>query len=337
MPIHKLTAMSVRLALDFMSSLELDPRRTEIARRVIKEIRDRLGFLDKVGLGYLTLDRSSATLSGGESQRIRLATQVGASLVGVLYILDEPSIGLHARDQRNLLDTLLQLRDLGNTVLVVEHDRETILSADHIVDLGPRAGRHGGEIVAQGKLEDILASEKSLTGAYLRGDREIPIPKTRRRAGERALFLRGARENNLQNLDVRFPLGTFISVTGVSGSGKSTLIHDILYRALERELSDGETSARQHLGEVVGAFRQLEGVAALDSVVLIDQSPIGRSPRSNPVTYIKAFDQIREITIETGVLPRVHGSSLFTRSWTGLLKSAGIFIGAPVRLPCVPE
>jgi len=287
MPVHKLTALSVRDASDFMMGLQLDSRRMEIARRVIKEIRDRLGFLERVGLNYLTLDRSAATLSGGESQRIRLATQVGSSLVGVLYILDEPSIGLHQRDNQRLLSTLVDLRDQGNSVLVVEHDPETILSADHVIDMGPGAGRMGGEIVFSGKPEDILKSEESLTGKYLSGREHIPIPLRRRRPGKKKLALRGARANNLKGIDVAFPLSLFICVTGVSGSGKSTLVIDILHRALAQRLY----RSRDKAGEVDA----IEGVSFVDKVIDIDQSPIGRTPRSNPATYTGVFTFIREL------------------------------------------
>ncbi len=287
MPIHKLTALSVREAAEFMETLELDERRMEIGRRVIKEVRDRIGFLEKVGLGYLTLDRSSATLSGGESQRIRLATQVGSSLVGVLYILDEPSIGLHQRDNQRLLATLQDLRDQGNSVLVVEHDPETILSADHVIDMGPGAGRVGGEVVFSGKPEDILGSDNSLTGQYLSGRKHIPIPSKRRKPGRKKLVIRGARANNLRNIDVAIPLGLFTCVTGVSGSGKSTLVVDILHKALAQRLYRSKEKA----GEMDG----LEGISFIDKVIDIDQSPIGRTPRSNPATYSGVFTFIRDL------------------------------------------
>jgi excinuclease ABC subunit A len=287
MPIHKLTALSVREAGEFVAGLELDERRMEIGRRVIKEISDRLGFLDKVGLGYLTLDRGSASLSGGESQRIRLATQVGSSLVGVLYILDEPSIGLHQRDNQRLLSTLIDLRDQGNSVLVVEHDPETILSADYVIDLGPGAGRMGGEIVFEGTPEKLLKSKKSLTGKFLSGKEFIPLPEKRRKPGKAALLLRGARTNNLKSIDVRFPLGIFTCVTGVSGSGKSSLVADTLHRALAQRLY----RARDKAGEV----DSIEGIHFIDKVIDIDQSPIGRTPRSNPATYTGVFTPIRDL------------------------------------------
>lgn len=285
--IHELTAMSVREAVELMRNLELDERRMEIGRRVIKEIRDRLGFLERVGLGYLTLDRSSATLSGGESQRIRLATQVGASLVGVLYILDEPSIGLHQRDNQRLLATLEELRDQGNTVLVVEHDAETILSADHVIDMGPGAGLMGGHIVFSGKPRDLLDSEESLTGQYLSGRAHIPVPAKRRRIGRKKLIIRGARANNLKDIEVTIPLGVLTCVTGVSGSGKSTLIVDILLKALAQRLY----RSRDKAGEV----DIIEGVSLIDKVIDIDQSPIGRTPRSNPATYTGVFTFIRDL------------------------------------------
>ncbi len=287
LPIHEFTALSVREAVDFIESLDLDERRMEIGRRVIKEIRDRLGFLERVGLGYLTLNRSSATLSGGESQRIRLATQVGASLVGVLYILDEPSIGLHQRDNQRLLATLNELRDQGNSVLVVEHDAETILSADHVIDMGPGAGLMGGEIVFSGRPDDLLRCEESLTGQYLSGRAYIPIPAQRRKVGKKRLVIRGARANNLKDIDVAIPLGVFTCVTGVSGSGKSSLIVDILLKALSQRLYRSRDKA--------GAVDAIEGISLIDKVIDIDQSPIGRTPRSNPATYTGVFTHIRDL------------------------------------------
>jgi len=260
----------------------------EIAGPILKEVLERLRFLRDVGLGYLTLGRAAGTLSGGEAQRIRLATQIGSRLVGVLYILDEPSIGLHQRDNDRLLATLRTLRDLGNTVVVVEHDEDTIRAADYVVDLGPGAGRHGGEVVAAGTLDVVLAEKRSLTGAYLRGDREIPLPERRRDVDpERALVVRGARGNNLRGLDVRFPLGTFLCVTGVSGSGKSTLVNETLYHALSRKL---------HRSKLVPASHDhIEGVEQVDKVIDVDQSPIGRTPRSNPATYTGLFTPIRDL------------------------------------------
>ena len=281
--------LSVEKADDFFAGLKLTEFQQKIAAEVIKEIRARLGFLKNVGLGYLTLDRESSTLSGGEAQRIRLATQIGAALVGVLYVLDEPSIGLHQRDNDRLLATLKGLRDLGNTVLVVEHDADTIRAADYILDLGPGAGVHGGELVAAGTLPQILASPKSLTAQYLRGELTIPIPKKRITPAEDGQWLEvlGAKENNLRNIDVRIPLGTFTCITGVSGSGKSTLVDDILRRALFRKFYGSK--------EKPGAHRALKGFEDLDKVIVIDQTPIGRTPRSNPATYTGMFNHIRDL------------------------------------------
>ena len=282
-------ALSVEKADEFFAGLQLTEFEEKIAHEVIKEIRARLGFLKNVGLGYLTLDRESSTLSGGEAQRIRLATQIGAGLVGVLYILDEPSIGLHQRDNNRLLATLKGLRDLGNTVLVVEHDANTIRSADYVVDLGPGAGVRGGELVAAGTLPEILQSPHSLTAQYLRGDLTIPIPKKRLKPTEERGWLEvlGAKENNLRNIDARIPLGTFTCVTGVSGSGKSTLVDDILRRALFRKFYGSK--------ETPGAHRALKGFEVIDKVVVIDQAPIGRTPRSNPATYTGMFNHIRDL------------------------------------------
>jgi len=281
------TSLSVARALRTYETLRLDAKERQIAAPILKEIRERLGFLDNVGLGYLTLDRGAATLSGGEGQRIRLATQIGSRLTGVLYILDEPSIGLHQRDNRKLLDTLLAMRDLGNTVIVVEHDEETILAADHVVDLGPGAGELGGEVVAEGSPADIAMHPRSLTGAFLSGRERVPIPKTRRKGSGRAIVVAGATEHNLKNITVSFPLGKLTTVTGVSGSGKSTLVNEILHRALARTLHGAE--------DLPGAHKKLTGVEHIDKVIDIDQSPIGRTPRSNPATYVGLFTPIRDL------------------------------------------
>jgi excinuclease ABC subunit A len=286
--IHQVTEKSIREALAFFSNPDLTPREREIARRVLKEIAERLGFLLNVGLDYLTLSRPSATLSGGESERIRLATQIGSGLVGVLYILDEPSIGLHQRDNARLLSTLKKLRDLGNTILVVEHDEETILESDYVLDLGPGAGVHGGEVVFKGTPQELLRAENSLTGRYLSGRLKIPLPEKRRKAGGgKYLTLVGAGANNLKDIMVRIPLGLFTCVTGVSGSGKSTLILDTLFRALAQKI--------YHSKEKPGKIREIQGMAEIDKVIQIDQSPIGRTPRSNPATYTGIFTHIRDL------------------------------------------
>ncbi|MGK2849876.1 MAG: excinuclease ABC subunit UvrA [Candidatus Limnocylindrales bacterium] len=283
------STMSIKEGLRWASELgaDLDDRERTIALQLLKEIVARLGFLVDVGLDYLTLDRTSVTLSGGEAQRIRLATQIGTTLMGVLYILDEPSIGLHQRDNAKLIATLTRLRDLGNTVLVVEHDEETIRTADWVVDIGPGAGSLGGEIISNGTLEQLLAEPRSITGAFLRGERAVPIPATRRKGSGKALVITGAAEHNLQDVDLRVPLGTFVAVTGVSGSGKSTLVTEVLYRALARELNGSR--------EPVGAHRSLAGAEHVDKIIEIDQSPIGRTPRSNPATYVGLFTPIREL------------------------------------------
>ena len=289
--IHQFTLLSVREALAFLSDLSLSDTERLIGGRVIKEIGERLRFLNDVGVGYLTLQRASATLSGGEAQRIRLATQIGSALVGVLYILDEPSIGLHQRDNRRLIDTLLRLRDLGNTVVVVEHDEETMRLADHIVDMGPGAGEHGGRVVAQGTPQEVMADEGSLTGDFLAGRRRIELPGQRRMPLQ-WFTVRGARMHNLRDIDVSFPVGAFTCVTGVSGSGKSTLVNEILYKGMAARLNRGtKLRAGDHDG--------IDGAKQLDKVIDIDQSPIGRTPRSNPATYTGVFDHIRQLFAQT--------------------------------------
>ena len=285
--IAEFTHMSIIEALEFVDNLQLTEREKLIGAQILKEIKARLTFLKNVGLDYLTLSRASATLSGGESQRIRLATQIGSSLMGVLYILDEPSIGLHQRDNDKLIDALKRLRDLGNTLIVVEHDEDTMLAADYIVDIGPGAGVHGGEIVCHGSVEDIMACERSITGAYLSGRRVIPLPTERRKGNGASLVVKGAKENNLKNVDVTIPLGKFTCITGVSGSGKSSLVNEIIYKELACKLNRARIRP--------GSFKTIEGLEHLDKIINIDQSPIGRSPRSNPATYTGVFNDIREL------------------------------------------
>jgi len=290
--IDEFTRLSITEGLEFINKLELTEKEQTIARQILKEIRSRMGFLVNVGLDYLTLHRSAGTLSGGEAQRIRLATQIGSGLTGVLYVLDEPSIGLHQRDNEKLLAALTRLRDLGNTLLVVEHDEDTMLAADHIIDIGPGAGAHGGQIIAEGTIEDIKNNQASITGQYLSGVRKILVPQERRQPNSKWLEVKGAKENNLKNIDVRIPLGVFTVVTGVSGSGKSTLVNEIIYKTLATKLNRA-TKLR------AGAHDRIEGLEYLDKVIDIDQSPIGRSPRSNPATYTGVFDYIRELFAQT--------------------------------------
>ena len=288
--IHAITSMNIRKLYEFLQNLELTKQQHLIGDQILKEIRARIKFLIDVGLDYLSLSRATGTLSGGEAQRIRLATQIGSGLVGVAYILDEPSIGLHQRDNDKLLASLKRLRDLGNTLIVVEHDEDTMFAADHIVDIGPGAGEHGGEVIAQGTVHDIMACEKSITGAYLSRRKRIPVPE-KRKEPTGWLTVKGAAENNLKNVDVKIPLGVFTCVTGVSGSGKSSLVNEILYKRLAKELNRARTIAGKH--------KSIEGIEQLDKIIAIDQSPIGRSPRSNPATYTGVFDQIRDLFAAT--------------------------------------
>lgn len=288
--IYEVTSLSINKLYDFLDSMELTPQQQLIGKRILKEIKARVGFLKSVGLEYLCLSRATATLSGGEAQRIRLATQIGSGLVGVCYILDEPSIGLHQRDNDKLLGALRNLQELGNTLIVVEHDEDTMLAADHIVDIGPGAGEHGGQVIAQGTAQEIMQIPESITGQYLSGKIRIPVPATRRKPTG-WLTVKGAAENNLKNIDVKFPLGVFTCVTGVSGSGKSSLVNEILYKYLAKQLNRART--------IPGKFKKIEGVEQLDKVIDIDQSPIGRTPRSNPATYTGVFDQIRDLFAST--------------------------------------
>ncbi|MGO1337694.1 MAG: excinuclease ABC subunit UvrA, partial [Leuconostoc fallax] len=289
--IGEVSELPVNEELEFFASLTLGQQDTEIAAPIIKEIKDRLGFLQSVGLAYLTLSRSARTLSGGESQRIRLATQIGSNLSGVLYVLDEPSIGLHQRDNDMLLNAMRHMRDLGNTLVVVEHDEDTMRAADYLIDVGPGAGMQGGKIIANGTPKEVEANPDSLTGQYLSGKKAIPLPQERRKGNGKFITIKGAKENNLKNINVKFPLGQFIAVSGVSGSGKSTLVNTILKRALKQKLNNNS--------EKPGKFKAIEGVENIEQVVDIDQSPIGRTPRSNPATYTSVFDDIRELFAQT--------------------------------------
>ncbi|MCM3322808.1 excinuclease ABC subunit UvrA [Cytobacillus kochii] len=289
--VGKLTDLSVEEAYDFFGQLHLTEKEMKIANLIMREIKERLGFLINVGLDYLTLSRAAGTLSGGEAQRIRLATQIGSRLTGVLYILDEPSIGLHQRDNDRLIETLKNMRDIGNTLIVVEHDEDTMLAADYLIDVGPGAGVHGGEIVSKGTPEEVMKDDYSLTGQYLSGKRFIPLPIERRKGDGRFIEIKGAKENNLKNVNVKFPLGTFTAVTGVSGSGKSTLINEILHKSLAQKLHRAKSKP--------GAHKEVKGIDQLDKVIDIDQSPIGRTPRSNPATYTGVFDDIRDVYAST--------------------------------------
>lgn len=334
--IFEFCSMSIKKELDFIESLELSKKDEIISNQILKEIRSRLKFLIDVGLDYLTLSRNASTLSGGESQRIRLATQIGSSLVGVLYILDEPSIGLHQRDNDRLIKTLKNLRDLGNTLVVVEHDEDTIREADYIVDIGPGAGEHGGEVVAAGNLEDIMNTEKSITGQYIKGVRTISVPEERRKGEGKYISIKGAKENNLKNVSAKFPIGLFTCVTGVSGSGKSTLVNGILYKGIHKKLNNSKDNPGKH--------KEITGIENVDKVINIDQSPIGRTPRSNPATYTGVFDIIREVFSNTkeakmrGYKPgrfsfNVKGGRCEACSGDGIIKIEMQFL-SDVYVPC---
>ena len=334
--IFEFTSMAIREELDFINSIDFSEKDKIISSQIIKEIQSRLSFLINVGLDYLDLARKAGTLSGGEAQRIRLATQIGSQLMGVLYILDEPSIGLHQRDNDRLISTLKQLRDVGNTLIVVEHDEDTMREADYIVDIGPGAGEHGGKIVASGTLDEIMGNENSLTGKYLTGAKKVELPEERRKGNGNFITVKGAKENNLKNVTAKFPLGTLTMVTGVSGSGKSTLVNEILYKGLNKIVNKAK--------DLPGKFKEITGYENIDKIIDIDQSPIGRTPRSNPATYTGTFDIIRELFSQTqeakmrGYKPgrfsfNVKGGRCEACSGDGIIKIEMQFL-SDVYVPC---
>ena len=334
--IYEFTQMPIKEELDFINSLNFTEKERIISDQIVKEIKSRLKFLVDVGLDYLNLSRSSGTLSGGEAQRIRLATQIGSALMGVLYILDEPSIGLHQRDNDKLIQTLKNLRDVGNTVIVVEHDEDTMREADFIVDIGPRAGEHGGQIIAAGTVDEIKACKESITGQYLTGEKEVKVPEVRREGNGQFITVVGAKENNLKNLTVKFPLGVLTMVTGVSGSGKSTLVNEILYKGLNKIINKSKNPT--------GEYKEITGYESIDKIIDIDQSPIGRTPRSNPATYTGTFDIIRELFSQTpeakmrGYKPgrfsfNVKGGRCEACSGDGIIKIEMQFL-SDVYVPC---
>ena len=334
--IYEFTKMSIKEELEFINSITLSEKERIISDQIVKEIKSRLQFLVNVGLDYLNLSRSSGTLSGGEAQRIRLATQIGSALMGVLYILDEPSIGLHQRDNDKLIQTLKNLRDVGNTVIVVEHDEDTMREADYIVDIGPRAGEHGGQIIAAGPVDEIMACKESITGQYLTGEKSIKVPEVRREGNGNFITVTGAKENNLKNLNVKFPLGVLTMVTGVSGSGKSTLVNEILYKGLNKIINKSKNPT--------GEYKEITGYESIDKIIDIDQSPIGRTPRSNPATYTGTFDIIRELFSQTpeakmrGYKPgrfsfNVKGGRCEACSGDGIIKIEMQFL-SDVYVPC---